>query len=114
MDSRPDAQKCHVPGTVGNDALILVAVNPQYSKRQTVDAVYCSCRCAGEDPNSRYCKCPTGFQCVHLLDPVDRLGSKELAGSYCVKDGTQYTEGESPTLPECSEALMDCGSYDGR
>jgi hypothetical protein len=118
-DTRPDEQRCHIPGTTGTETLIMVPVNPQYSKRQRNDAVYCSCRCAGDDPQGRYCKCPTGFQCVHLLDYVERLGSKELAGSYCVKDGTQYEEGVTDVLPACSVTNEnenppgDCGKWDG-
>ena len=42
------------------------------------------------DTDARYCKCPTGFQCTKLLEPINRLGSKELAGSYCIKNGTEY------------------------
>jgi hypothetical protein len=119
MDTRPDNQRCHVPGTTGQEGLIQVPVNKQYTGRQRNDAVYCSCRCAGDDPNGRYCKCPTGFQCVHLLDYVERLGSKELAGSYCVKDGTEYIEGETDVLPTCSvtdesaDPPGDCGPWDG-
>src|SRR4051812_5058148 len=74
MSAKPDNQRCHIPGTTGDKTLIQVPVNPQFSKRQRNDAVYCSCRCAGDDPEGRYCKCPTGFQCVHLLDYVERLG----------------------------------------
>jgi hypothetical protein len=116
--SKPDEQQCHVPGTTGSETVIQVAVNPQYSKRMRNEAVYCSCRCAGADPEGRYCKCPTGFQCVKLLDYVERLGSKELAGSYCVKDGTAYTEG-TDVLPACTvddeskNPPGDCGKWDG-
>ena len=122
MDGRPDQQKCHVPGTVGNDNLIKVPVNKQYTLRSPSSAVYCSCRCAGVDPNGRYCKCPTGFQCVELLDYVEPLGSKELAGSYCVKDGTEYEEGETEKGVTCTphnpnaeppEPPGDCGFYNG-
>ena len=122
MDNRPDWQRCHVPGTTDSANLIKVPVNKQFTKRLPADAVYCSCRCAGVDPEGRYCKCPTGFQCVSLLDYVERLGAKELAGSYCVKDGTEYIQGETdrgtactPTNPnaEPPEPPGDCGFYNG-
>jgi hypothetical protein len=118
-DTRPDEQRCHIPGSTGDAYKIMVPVNPQYQLRQRNEAVYCSCRCAGEDPEGRYCKCPTGFQCFHLLDPVDRLGSKELAGSYCVKDGTAYIEGDTDVGTTCtvfdpgSNPPGDCGKWDG-
>ena len=122
MDSRPDYQKCHVPGTVGQENVIKVPVNKQYSNRTPSNSVYCSCRCAGIDPEGRYCKCPTGFQCAHLLDYVVRLGARELAGSYCVKDGTEFEEGATDLGQTCSpidpnaeppNPPGDCGFYDG-
>ncbi|HMJ56021.1 MAG TPA: hypothetical protein VK540_28320 [Polyangiaceae bacterium] len=120
-DKSPEEQRCHVPGTTGSENLIKVPVNTQYEKRSPADSVYCSCRCAGPDSEGRYCKCPTGFQCVRLLDYVPRLGSKELAGSYCVKDGTEFTEktnlGSSciPTNPDAvpPEPPGACGFYNG-
>jgi hypothetical protein len=119
MDMRPENQRCHVPGTTGAENLIRVPVNKQYTLRSPSNSVYCSCRCGGVDPNGRYCKCPTGFQCVRLLDYVERLGSKELAGSYCVKDGTAYEEGVTDKGTTCSiispdeEPPGDCGNYNG-
>jgi len=119
MDSRPTSQQCHIPGTTGDANLIQVAVNPQIMGRLPSNAVYCSCRCGGPDPNGRYCKCPTGFQCTKLLDYVERLGSKELAGSYCVKDGTDYIAGTSDRGVECrpddpsAEPPGECGYFDG-
>jgi hypothetical protein len=112
-------RRCHVPGTTGAENLIQVAVNPQYQGRRPVDSVYCSCRCAGPDPAGRYCKCPTGFQCAHLLDYVRVLGYKELAGSYCVKDGTDYVEGTTPKGLPCADndpnadPPGECGPYSG-
>ncbi len=121
-DSRPEDQLCHVPGTEGGDNRIQVPVNKQYTGRSPANSVYCSCRCGGPDPNGRYCKCPTGFQCVNLLDYVERLGSKELAGAYCVKDGTEYIEGETDKGTTCNvtdpnaefpDPPGDCGYYNG-
>jgi len=87
------------------------------------DTVYCSCRCAGTDSNARYCKCPTGFQCSKLLDPIDRLGAKELAGSYCIKNGTEYSAANPnvglPCLINRADAMPpdppgNCGLYNGQ
>jgi len=83
-------------------------------------AVYCSCRCDGPDPNARYCKCPTGFECSLLINPNDRLGAAELSGSYCIKNGTAFGTGtntsqvcqpNTPTPPP--DPAGDCGAYDG-
>jgi hypothetical protein len=121
-DTRPEWQRCHVPGTTGPDNLIKVPVQKQFTGRTPANAVYCSCRCAGPDAEGRYCKCPTGFQCVQLLDPIDRLGARELAGSYCVKDGTEFIEGQTDPGPRCTattpdaeppETPGDCGYYHG-
>src|SRR2546423_6906122 len=93
----PEFTLCHIPGTCaqGNCSAttrIQVAVNKQLTNRRAIDSVYCSCRCAGPDTNARYCKCPSGYQCVNLLESIPRLGSAELAGSYCIKAGTEFTQ----------------------
>jgi hypothetical protein len=80
---------CHLPG----DATVPITeqVSPQLVKRQADAAVYCSCRCDGPDSNARYCKCPSGYACEHLVDELGIPGAKgQLAGSYCVRDGTEY------------------------
>jgi len=127
---RPDSteyQLCHIPGTTGAANRIKVAVDKQLSDRRPTDAVYCSCRCDGPDPNARYCKCPTGFQCTQLLTPNSRLGAAELSGSYCVKNGTEFIPGQTNTSQVCQPTLDgtgnnakvppasagDCGAYDG-
>jgi hypothetical protein len=118
-----EAQLCHIPGTSSFDTRIKVAVNKQFTGRKAADSVYCSCRCGGADSNARYCKCPTGFQCAKLLEPIDRLGSKELAGSYCIKNGTEYSAASPNTGLPCTitkpgamppEAPGDCGLYNGQ
>ncbi len=123
MGGRPEYQLCHIPGTSGADTRIQVAVNKQFTGRRAADSVYCSCRCAGADANARYCKCPTGFQCAKLLEAIDRLGSKELAGSYCIKNGTEYNTGSPNTGLPCSVSAPDamppdppgdCGLYNGQ
>lgn len=98
---------CHVPGDATKP--IRVAVSPQLKERQADKAVYCSCRCDGEDKNARYCKCPSGYACV-LLQEDYHLGSAQLAGSYCVRDGTTY----DPMLTEkCSPIGYKGGTNSG-
>jgi hypothetical protein len=109
-------QYCHIPGT--NDQRIKVTVKKQLTLRRPNDAVYCSCRCNGPDANARYCKCPTGFACVELLSSIDRLGSKELSGSYCIKEGTAYTKTGAQSTPVGHECQVgkdppECGAADG-
>src|SRR5450432_1901546 len=80
---------CHVPGDA--KLPITVQVSPQLRARQADAAVYCSCRCDGPDSSARYCKCPSGYACEHLVDALGIPGAKaQLAGSYCVRDGTEY------------------------
>jgi hypothetical protein len=116
-------QLCHIPGTTGAQNRVKVAVNRQFTNRVPTNAVYCSCRCNGPDSSARYCKCPTGFQCVELLNSIDRLGSKELAGSYCVKDNTAFDPRTSDPGKPCQVSTPDavppnpagpCGAYDGQ
>jgi hypothetical protein len=91
---------CKVPGTVNP---ITVAVSPQLQKRQDEKAVYCSCRCGGPDQNARYCQCPDGYGCRKLVDDLG-LGRGQLAGSYCVRNGTEYDSQSKPDLTECNKA----------
>ena len=78
---------CIVPGFGG---YVKTAVEPQRAERSPDVAVYCSCRCDGDDPNARYCDCPSGFECAEIV--VNRSsqqnGQSELAGSYCVRSGS--------------------------
>ncbi|HYQ40307.1 MAG TPA: hypothetical protein VER11_00015 [Polyangiaceae bacterium] len=98
---------CFVPGDKTKP--IRVAVTPQLKERQADKAVYCSCRCDGEDKNARYCKCPSGYACTHLVDDL-QLGGGQLAGSYCVRDGTGY----DPTLNEkCAPVGYTGGTNSG-
>ncbi len=112
-----DPKRCRVPGTSGANQgdSIDVAVPAQLVSRSaaaspehgdTKDAVYCSCRCDGPDPNARYCECPSGFTCEKLIDDLG-LGSAQLAGSYCIKNGTNYDSNNAcgntcdPTTQKC-------------
>ena len=87
---------CRIPFGDGGklEDRIQVPVDPQLFDRQAHDAVYCSCRCDGPDPNARYCECPSGFACEELVDELN-LGKGQLAGSYCVKEGTSYEDGKA-------------------
>lgn len=71
---------------------VTVAVEPQLVDRRPVKSVYCSCRCAGingvTNDGAPYCECPSGFRCEDLIKDFG-LGNKQLAGGYCVKDGTE-------------------------
>lgn len=96
--------QCFVPGREGNPKdKIEVAVQAQLEERQDEKAVYCSCRCAGPDQNARYCKCPDGYSCTKLVDDLG-LGRGQLAGSYCVRNKTEYNTQYKPSLTECSKA----------
>jgi hypothetical protein len=115
-----DPRRCRVPGTSGADPNDVVAVevpaqlitrsaaaSPQHAGGQ--DAVYCSCRCANadgsKDDGARYCDCPDGFSCTPLVDDLG-FGSKQLAGSYCIHNGTKYNPAQEPPPPkDCSPAL---------
>lgn len=103
-----DGKWCRIPGTDGSDRHDVVTVpvpaqlagTPAQGGRRADDTVYCSCRCDGPDPNARYCQCPSGYQCTQLVQDLGSgLGSTQLAGSYCVRDGTKYTAASSTGLP---------------
>ncbi|MEZ4375989.1 MAG: hypothetical protein R3B07_34605 [Polyangiaceae bacterium] len=86
---------CSIPGTdPGSGSVqdkVTAAVTGQLVDRREDRAVYCSCRCANaqgnKDDGATYCDCPSGFSCEKLVDDVG-LGGTQLAGSYCVKEGT--------------------------
>jgi hypothetical protein len=106
---------CRKPGEDGVDIAdrINIEVPGQLKERQADDAVYCSCRCDGPDAAARYCECPDGFSCENLVEDIG-LGKGQLAGSYCVKDGTNFNPGKALGQP-CNNdpakgALVDCGS----
>jgi len=100
-------ERCRVPGTNGTHCLdaggfptpcpgamnidsINVAVQPQLIARAAENTVYCSCRCKGPDPNANYCECPSGYECSELVKELGLPGRAQLAGSYCIKQGTAY------------------------
>ncbi len=96
---------CCVPGT---DQPIATEVCGQCDGDRSADqAVYCSCRCdvapgQAKDPNFNFCTCPTGFTCS-AIRPFEGLGDPELAGSYCVKTGTEFKD-EATAVSGCSVA----------
>jgi hypothetical protein len=105
---------CRVPGTNGSapEERIQVPVDPQLIDRRTDDAVYCSCRCDGPDKNARYCECPSGFACVELVEELNLgmgQGAGNLAGSYCIKDGSRYDNTQSGGT-RCDPVLANCGN----
>jgi hypothetical protein len=105
----PANEKCWLPGhkTDGSDqaAWVTAPVPPQIITRPPESAVYCSCRCDGPDTNTRYCECPSGYLCQKLVtDYGVSGGGGQLAGSYCIKDGTQFKE-ETAHSADCSTAI---------
>ena len=121
VESPPD---CYIPGS--NDKIednttnppTPVAVDPQVYKRQAADSVYCSCRCDGPDAKARYCECPSGFSCVKLVDKLPLGKGGQLAGNYCIREGTQYVKGNAVLSDVCQYSLSgkkvqgDCGAID--
>jgi hypothetical protein len=110
---------CSIPGTAASKDHaskdnINVEVPAQLLNRQTDQAVYCSCRCDGDDPNARYCECPEGFQCTHLVDDL-QVGSSggQLTGSYCIRSGSDYDPTEhfkgGATCRPGTDGQTNCG-----
>jgi hypothetical protein len=97
---------CRVPGTL---EVINVPVQPQLVQRRPEDAVYCSCRCANArgqtDDGARYCECPSGYTCTRLVDDLG-LGQAQLAGSYCIKQGSM-PRSDVVSSPECALGTPD-------
>ncbi len=89
----------------GSKVPVSGAVQPQLMARQAAAAAICSCRCDGDGPGP-YCTCPDSMQCEHLVDDL-QLGGADLAGSYCIPKGTQYSPKSDQTLctdPNCGDA----------
>ena len=109
-----DGSRCRIPGTSGDQAgdQVAVAVQPQLVTRRDEKAVYCSCRCknadGSKDDGARYCDCPEGFSCTKLLDDLG-LGSAQLAGYYCIRNGSQFKT-EDSTGDSCAASTQNCGN----
>jgi hypothetical protein len=120
-------RRCRVPGTSGEHCVdadqntvpcgpgttnideITVPVTSQRVARNAQDTVYCSCRCKGPDTSARYCECPSGYQCQELVRELG-LGESQLAGSYCIKDGTKYNPEDAGIIsPETCADARDAG-----
>lgn len=85
---------CCVPGT---DRPVSASVCGQCeagSPRGAERSVYCSCRCGppdGTPPEEgvNYCECPSGYECSEIRKDYG-LGDKQLAGKYCIKQGSAF------------------------
>ena len=78
--------RCHIPA---DTALVSQPVEAQLLTRRADSTVYCSCRRKGADTTAKYCTCPSGYSCSPLIPDLG-LGKANLAGSYCLKNGTDY------------------------
>jgi hypothetical protein len=113
-------QSCRLPfrdGTAIEDR-VKVEIDPQFVDRTAADAVYCSCRCSGpngtKDPKARYCDCPSGYSCQDIFADLGEVasGKGQLAGGYCVRDGTAYNAATPPVVKCTSTSSADtCGYY---
>lgn len=89
---------------------VTVPVPPQLVARPPSSAVYCSCRCDGEPGTGPLCACPSGFACEHIVTDFG-FGQSSLAGSYCIKDGTQVKDATALAGgPRCDASLGNCES----
>lgn len=97
---------CPLPGAMAASNTT-VPVEPQRTQRPPDAAVYCSCRCAGPDPNARYCECPSGFECADIGLTNTAQEGLEITGSYCVRAGSNVDQvsisTEECTLPDPGE-----------
>lgn len=100
-----------VTGVVDNP-MVGATVSPECVDRTAADAVYCSCRCANIDgqtnDGANYCTCPSGFSCTQLVSSIGAT-DQNLAGAYCIKNGTEYSPGNS-CLSFCDADLKNCGT----
>jgi hypothetical protein len=90
---------CALPGGAGQ---VSVPVRPWRTERPPETSVYCSCRCAGDDPNARYCECPSGFSCSDIgVTSQHGHGQEQLLGSYCIRDNSDVQPDDVDVL-ECA------------
>ena len=92
---------CHIPSSSDR---VSVAVDPQLTARRADTTVYCSCRCDGDDKSAKYCSCPNGYACTSLV-PNLGFGKTNLAGKYCLKNGTDYN---GATAGLCTDKTSSC------
>ena len=66
------------------------------SGRNAAEDIYCSCRCGladGAPPDGGdLCACPFGFECSLIRADAAISDVDHLAGKYCIKQGTAYTD----------------------
>lgn len=100
--------------TADGSALVEATVSPQLIARQPEQAVYCSCRCDGPDPEAEYCACGEGFECKEATT-LSLPGSEDFLGSYCVAAGTDALP-DSINMQRCDfyDAEYACGTSQQR
>lgn len=108
-----NANQCFLPGASkaqpDPSLAVTAVVSPQLLERRPEQAVYCSCRCDGPDPAARYCQCPSGFTCQKLVQDIGK-GKAQLAGSYCIKEGTEVTDIQKVNNGNpCDSTVQNCG-----
>jgi hypothetical protein len=118
----PSEATCTIPGgatVIGSSTSplaqqfqIQVTVPEQVTPRQTANAVYCSCRCANSQGNTNdgevYCQCPDGYECAQQLVTQISASNGNLAGGYCIKAGTAYSELTVNQEIPCDPATTKC------
>jgi hypothetical protein len=115
LGTRPESELCHVTGSDADRPRVAAAVLPQLSRRRPADAVYCTCHCAGPDPDEVHCACPDGFRCIELLRPLGPWDPEPGEGSYCVKISTDYdpTMNYGPICQMGDAGELPCGQPSG-
>ena len=93
QDGPDDERPCPLPGAHDESERVRSFVPAWDLDRPPSRAVYCSCRCAGPDPNARYCECPSGYECRALV-PELGFENAQLVGSYCIKADTEFEPSE--------------------
>jgi len=91
--------ECNLPGS---STPVTEAVQPQCATR--TNQVYCTCECAGSDPNGDYCLCPRAFSC----QLVAANGGPGI--SLCVREDDIVGDGYTcPQGMKCDEVADHCG-----
>lgn len=100
--------ECYLPRS---EEKVTAPVKPQLIHRRPDKAVYCSCRCAGNDTEAQYCECSAGFECLELVPDLG-LGASH-SGSYCVKKGSEVDDVATVPSDSCTrdseQAKTFCG-----
>jgi len=95
----------------GNDPRLKAQVPAQCVDRSADNAVYCSCRCAnangGTNDGASYCACPNGFACLNVVSSIGP-STNDVAGSYCIKNGTAYDPDTACNQGDCDPVAKKC------